>query len=130
MKRVEIWTDGSCKPNPGKAAGGAVLFYKGHTRAVSAYFGDGTNNTAEIDAITMALEALTEPCEVTVYTDSQYVQKVYSGQWDEGANPEQWRRLHFAANGHHVTIAWIRKNSHKYNNRAHQEANLVLDGVS
>ena len=74
MYNVTIYTDGACSGNPGIGGYGAIISYngverivRGHSNAVT------TNNRMEMMAVIEALKALTKPCEVTVYTDSQYI---------------------------------------------------------
>jgi len=73
-KKVKIYCDGSSLGNgqvASRAAGVALLGYKGHWRAVGEYLGRATNQQAEIAAAAVGLESLKEPCEVEVFTDSR-----------------------------------------------------------
>ena len=73
MKHVDIYTDGACSGNPGPGGWGAVLVYKGQERELSGGEAHTTNNRMELTAAIRALEALREPCEVTLTTDSRYL---------------------------------------------------------
>ena len=73
QKKVTIYTDGSCLNNPGPGGYGAVLLFGSQRREISGGFRLTTNNRMEIMAVISALEALKEPCQITLYSDSQYV---------------------------------------------------------
>ena len=75
MKEVEIYTDGACSGNPGPGGYGAVLVYQGQVKEISDGFPKATNNQMELLAVINALNALKEPCRVSITTDSEYVQK-------------------------------------------------------
>ena len=72
-KRVTIHTDGSCLGNPGPGGFGVVLEHNGREKELSGGFRRTTNNRMEILAVIIGLEALMEPCSVTVFSDSRYV---------------------------------------------------------
>lgn len=74
VERVEIFTDGACKGNPGPGGWGAVMRYKGKERQLYGGEQQTTNNRMELMAVISALEALTRPTSVRVTTDSKYVQ--------------------------------------------------------
>lgn len=84
MKQVEIHTDGSCLGNPGPGGWAAVLRFGQHRKEISGGFAPTTNNRMEIIAVLRALELLTEPCCVDLYTDSQYVSKAIRDGWLKG----------------------------------------------
>ena len=73
MKRVEVFTDGGCRGNPGPGGWGAILRFGGHERELSGSESDTTNNRMELLAAISALQALSEPCLVVLTTDSTYV---------------------------------------------------------
>ena len=73
MKQVTVFTDGSCLGNPGPGGYGVIVDYKGHRKELSEGYRLTTNNRMEILAAIKGLEALKEPCEVTLFSDSQYV---------------------------------------------------------
>jgi len=84
MKHVTIFTDGSCKGNPGPGGWAAILQYadnhgRKHEKVFSGGIAETTNNRAELTAAIQALSALKEPCQVGLFTDSQYLVTVASG---------------------------------------------------
>ncbi|WP_086982629.1 ribonuclease HI [Vibrio aphrogenes] len=89
-KHVEIFTDGSCLGNPGPGGYGIVLRYKGKEKYLSEGFTLTTNNRMEMMAAVVALRALTEPCQVTLTTDSQYVRQGIT-QWIHGWKKKNWQ---------------------------------------
>ena len=96
MKQVNIFTDGACKGNPGPGGWGAILDYKGTCRELSDGEPQTTNNRMELSAVIAALSALTEPCEVTLTSDSRYVVDAVGKGWVYGweeARMEKIRQL-------------------------------------
>ena len=141
MKKVEIYTDGSCKSNPGPGGWAAVLVYKGREKELYGGERDTTNNRMELTAAIEALSALKEPCEVILTTDSRYVcdgiTKGWARSWKEhgwkkgdrspALNPDLWDILLGLCEKHRVEIVWVKgHNGHPYNERcdtlAQQEA--------
>ena len=90
MKRVEIFTDGACSGNPGPGGWGAILRYNGTTKELIGGEADTTNNRMELMAAISALNALKEPCEVDLYTDSNYVKDGIGG-WIHGWKRNGWK---------------------------------------
>ena len=124
MKKIEIFTDGSCLGNPGKGGWCAILRYKGHQKILSGAEKNTTNNRMELLAVIKALEALKEECEVELYSDSTYVLKGLS-EWLEGwiernfkkvKNVDLWKRYIEVSKPHKIHINWIKGHSgHKEN---------------
>jgi ribonuclease HI len=85
-----------------------LLGYKGIWRAVGEYLGRATNQQAEIVAAAVGLEALREPCDVKVFTDSRYVVETMSGRFRRKTNLPWWERLDRAASKHKVHWEWTR----------------------
>lgn len=122
MKKVEIFTDGACKGNPGPGGWGSILRYNGVEKEISGGEANTTNNRMELTAVIKALEMLKEPCEVTLYTDSQYVSNALKLGWAEkwrannwmrnkkekALNPELWDRLLNLCATHKVDIVWVK----------------------
>ena len=81
MKKVEIYTDGACSGNPGLGGYCAILIYKGVEKVVKGSEKDTTNNRMELLAVIKGLEALKEPCQVDLYSDSQYVVDAFNKGW-------------------------------------------------
>ena len=122
QKSVTIHTDGACLGNPGPGGYGAVLDYEGTRKELSGGFRLTTNNRMELLAVITALEALKEPCQVTVYSDSRYVvdaiEKGWAKRWrakawmrtkkEAAINPDLWNRLLQLTEQHDVTLEWVR----------------------
>ena len=121
-KKVTIYTDGSCRKNPGPGGYGVVLLYGEHRKELSGGFEHTTNNRMEILAAIVGLEALKEPCQVALYSDSQYVVNAISKGWaqrwqsknwmrnkeEKALNPDLWERLLRLCDRHQVTFHWVR----------------------
>ena len=122
MKTIEMFTDGACSGNPGPGGWGTILRYKGREKELSGGEPETTNNRMELTAVIRGLEALKEPCRVTVTTDSRYVvdgiEKGWAKSWrakgwvkadrKPALNPELWGRLLDLLEGHEVTFCWIK----------------------
>jgi ribonuclease HI len=111
LKQVTIFCDGSSLGNgqeSSRAASVALLGYKGIWRAVGEYLGRATNQQAEIVAAAVGLEALREPCNVKVFTDSRYVVETMSGRFRRKANLPWWERLDRASSQHKIHWEWTR----------------------
>src|SRR5256885_1831412 len=108
-KLVTIFCDGSSLGNGRevtRAAAVALLGYKGLWRAFGLYLGKATNQQAEIVAAALGLEALKEPCRVSLHTDSRYVIETMSGRYRRKTNHDWWKRLDEAAERHQVEWRW------------------------
>lgn len=91
MPRVQAFTDGSCAPtNPGPGGWGYLLQWGGEECEACDGEPGTTNNRMEMTAVILALRALKFPCEVDVYTDSQYVIKGMN-EWMAGWVRRGWR---------------------------------------
>lgn len=111
LKQVQIFCDGSSLGNgqeSSRAAAVALLGYKGFWRAVGEYLGRATNQQAEIVAAAVGLEALREPCDVKLFSDSRYVVETMSGRFRRKTNLPWWERLDLAASRHQVHWEWTR----------------------
>ena len=130
MKDVTIYTDGACSGNPGPGGWAAVLRYGAAEKELSGGEKDTTNNRMELTAVIRALEALKEPCAVTVYTDSQYISRAITEGWlkkwkaagftKKGGlkNAELWRALDGLLQRHEVRFQWVKGHAdNAYNNR-------------
>ncbi|HEX8844522.1 MAG TPA: RNase H family protein [Pyrinomonadaceae bacterium] len=111
-KSVTIFCDGSSLGNgltaDTRAAAVALLGYRGIWRGVGSYLGQATNQQAEIAAAALGLEALREPCNVRVVTDSRYVVETMSGRFRRKSNHEWWERLDKAARPHKISWEWAK----------------------
>ena len=122
MRQVTIHTDGSCLGNPGPGGYCAILEHNGQEKELSGGFRRTTNNRMEILAVIVGLEALLEPCSVTVYSDSRYVvdavEKGWARKWkangwmrnkrERAVNPDLWDRLLTTLGEHRVELRWVR----------------------
>lgn len=130
-KAIEIFTDGSCLGNPGPGGYGAIMIYKQHRKELSGGFYKTTNNRMELLAPIVALEELSEACQVDITTDSQYVKNGIN-QWIHNwrkngwktkdkkpvKNADLWRQLDAAVGKHEVTWHWVKGHSgHPENER-------------
>lgn len=92
MKHLDIFTDGACSGNPGPGGWGAILRYNGVEKELSGSEKETTNNRMELTAVIKAFEALKEPCEATVYTDSKYVCDAVVKKWVYSWKANGWRK--------------------------------------
>ena len=92
MKQVEVYTDGACSGNPGPGGWGAVLRYGVAEKELAGYQPETTNNRMELTAAIQGLEALKEPCQVELYTDSQYLSKAITQGWLQGWKKNGWKK--------------------------------------
>ena len=144
MKKVEIFTDGACKGNPGPGGWGALLRMGRHEKELFGSEADTTNNRMEMTAALMALRALIEPCEVTLFTDSRYLidgmTKWIHGWKKKGwvnaskkpvRNADLWHDLIEAAAGHTIHWQWVKGHSgHPENERVDRLASDAADAVA
>jgi ribonuclease HI len=122
MKHVIVFTDGACRGNPGPGGYGVVLRYGKHRLELSAGYARTTNNRMELLAAIVALEELSEPCEVDLHSDSKYLIDAIVKNWIKGwkakgwktstgqpvKNQDLWLRLIKAAEPHKVDWKWVR----------------------
>ena len=92
MKKVVLYTDGACSGNPGPGGYGAVLIYGGVEKEIFGGEKSTTNNKIEMMAVIKGLEALKEPCEVEVYSDSAYIVNAIEQGWIESWKKNGWRK--------------------------------------
>mgnify|MGYP000864372109 FL=1 len=131
MKKVTVYTDGACSGNPGPGGWGAILIYNGKEKEISGGERETTNNRMELLAVISALSALKEPCEIELFTDSQYIEKAINEGWLAGWKKKGWRRkdgelknsdlwqtLDGLLNQHRVSFRWVKGHADSaYNNR-------------
>lgn len=151
MREVNLYTDGACSGNPGKGGYGAILTFNGHEKVMSEGFILTTNNRMELLAAIVGLEALKEPCKVTLYSDSKYLVDAIKNGWvyswkkkgwkksdgKKALNPDLWERILVQLGKHEVELIWLKGHAgHEYNERcdrlaveAYNSANLVHDEV-
>lgn len=90
MMKVTIYTDGSCKGNPGPGGWGVLLRFNGEEKTLQGAVAQTTNNRMELTAAIAGLQALKKPCVVDLYTDSQYLRQGMT-QWLVGWKRNNWR---------------------------------------
>ena len=127
MKTVTVYTDGSCKGNPGPGGWAALLKYGKHERVLTGHNSSTTNNRMELQAAIEALKALKTPCTVKLHTDSQYLRKGFVEGWimtwqernwttasrQPVKNKDLWQELWALAQIHRVE--WIKVKAHANN---------------
>jgi ribonuclease HI len=143
LSEVKIYTDGACRGNPGPGGWAAVLMTRGTERELSGAAAHTTNNRMELTAAIRALEALKRPCEIDLYTDSQYVKNgitTWILDWKRRhwrtadrkpvKNVDLWQRLDELVGGHKITWHWVRGHSgHPINERVDALANAAIDAL-
>jgi ribonuclease HI len=132
MKNVSIYTDGACKGNPGAGGYGTILVYNGVEKELTGGFFETTNNRMELTAAIVGLEALKEPCQVTLYSDSKYLIDSITKGWvynwrnkgwkksdgSSALNIDLWQKILSLVDTHSVEFVWVKGHAgHKYNER-------------
>lgn len=132
MKKIILYTDGACSGNPGVGGWGCLLEYKGTQKEFSGFEKETTNNRMELMAVIKGLEALKEPCEVDIFSDSAYTVNAFLEDWittwqlnnwknsskKPVKNVDLWQKLLELLSIHKVT--WHKVKGHadnEYNNR-------------
>ena len=151
MNKVTIYTDGAARGNPDGPGGyGAVLQFVDrngtlHERELSQGYAKTTNNRMELMAVIAALEALTRPCAVELFSDSKYVVDAFNEHWIDRwirngwkkadktpvLNVDLWQRLLAAKEKHDVTFRWVRGHAgNAVNERCDKLATAAADAVA
>jgi len=121
-KQVVIYTDGACEGNPGPGGYGVVINHVGRRKELSGGFRLTTNNRMEIYAAIKGLEELNEPCQVTLYSDSEYLVNAMTQGWvlrwranhwkrnkrEKALNVDLWERLLALCERHQVEFVWVK----------------------
>jgi ribonuclease HI len=141
LKRVTLFTDGACSGNPGPGGWGVLMIYGEARKTLNGGEAQTTNNRMELTAAIQALESLTRPCAVDLYTDSQYVRQGIT-QWMHGwkrngwktadkkpvKNADLWQRLDDVVKRHTVEFHWVKGHAgHPENEEVDQ---LARDGMA
>jgi len=137
--KVNVYTDGSARGNPGRGGYGVVMISGQHRKEMSAGFRHTTNNRMELLAVIVAIESMKLPnLHITVYTDSKYVCEAVEKKWvfawaQKGfigkKNPDLWRRLLALYPKHQIQFKWIKGHAgHALNERCDQLATEAADG--
>ena len=137
MKKVEIYCDGACSGNPGPGGFGTILVYQGAEKELCGAEKETTNNRMELMGAIAGLEALKEPCRVTLTSDSRYlcesINQKWVFQWEQNGwrkkdkkpalNVDLWERLLKQLRRHQVELLWVKGHAgHPYNERCDQLA--------
>ncbi len=145
MKKIEIYSDWWARPNPWPWAYGVILKYNDKSKEISGFEENTTNNRMELTWAIKWLEALKEPCEVDLYTDSSYVvnwiEKGWAKKWKsnnwkkadkkKAENSDLWEKLLNLLTKHKVQFHWVKwHNWHKENERCDELAtNEILKNI-
>ena len=141
INKVEIFTDGACKGNPGPGGWGAILRYGTTEKEIYGASKNTTNNIMELTAVIESLKNLKKPCELIITTDSKYVKNGIT-EWihnwkkngwrtaakKEVKNKELWVELDSLIQIHSISWDWVKGHSgHPENERADLLANIAID---
>lgn len=147
LPTVALYSDGSSKGNPGPGGYGTILHYTDvsgtlHKKELSQGFQQTTNNRMELMGVIAGLETLVRPCNVAVFSDSQYVVNAFNQHWIEGwlkrnwknskkepvKNKDLWQRLLEAKAPHKVSFTWVKGHAgHPENERCDLLATSAAD---
>ena len=130
LPQVTIYTDGSCDPNPGPGGWAAILQSGGHEKVLTGADPHTTNNRMELTAALRALQALKQPCQVDLFTDSEYLKRGIT-EWLPGwrarnwkrkdgelKNADLWKQLNEQLKVHKINWRWLRGHAgHRENER-------------
>ena len=139
-EKVQIFTDGACKGNPGPGGWGAILRFQDNEKEINGYEPLTTNNIMELMAVIESLKAISKPFEIVITTDSQYVKYGITSWihnwkkngWKTAAkkpvkNKELWIELDHLIQKHNVSWKWVKGHSgHIENERADELANEAI----
>ena len=141
MKSIEIFTDGACRGNPGPGGWGVLMRYGDKEKSLCGGEAETTNNRMEMTSVIEGLAALTQPCKVTLTSDSTYVLKGIQ-EWLPGwkkrnwktaskkpvKNVDLWQKLDALIGTHEIDWQWVKGHSgHRENEIADQLANRGID---
>ena len=141
-KTVNIYTDGACSGNPGPGGWAAILEFGPHRKELSGYMAGTTNNRMELFAAISGLGALKEPCNVNLYSDSNYLVQAFNDHWIDNWKKNGWKTsgggkvenqdlcfiLSAQTSKHNVTFLKVKGHSdHPENNRCDELARAAID---
>ena len=143
IKKVTIHTDGACDGNPGPGGWAAVLRFGEHVRELTGGEPATTNNRMELQAAISALTALKQPCDVTLFTDSEYLRQgitEWLSRWKANnwrtvdrkpvKNDDLWRQLDEVASRHSISWQWLKGHAgHPDNERCDQVAGAQIQEI-
>ena len=137
--QVTIYTDGACDPNPGPGGWAALLRSGEHVKEITGHTSNTTNNRMELTAAIQALRSLRQPCQVELFTDSEYLKRGIT-EWLPGwrrrgwrrkdgelANADLWQDLDQAMQSHEISWHWVRGHaSDRDNQRVDRLARMAI----
>ncbi len=141
-KKIIIYTDGGCEPNPGRGGYGVVMLYGKHRKELSQGYRLTTNNRMELLAVIKGVEALREPCAVKLYSDSKYIVNAMKEGWmrswkmrgwrrkknKEVINCDLWKTLDVLSRKHKIEFIWVKGHANvPLNERCDQLAENALN---
>ena len=141
LKKVNIYTDGACSGNPGPGGWAAILEFGPHKKEISGSMPGTTNNRMELFAAISGLGALKEPCDVTLYSDSNYLVQAFNDHWIDNwkrngwktsggspvENQDLWFILSAQIKKHNVTFIKVKGHAdHPENNRCDELARNAI----
>lgn len=140
MAKIDIYTDGAARGNPGKGGYGIVMLAGTHRKELSAAYRHTTNNRMELLAVIVALETIKPGSHaISIYSDSKYVVDAINKKWMQGwvrknwkdvKNTDLWQRLIPLLNVYKPTFIWVKGHAENaLNNRCDELATLAADGT-
>jgi len=115
MKKIEIFTDGSCKGNPGPGGWAAVLLKENATKPFSIIHGNAlqtTNNRMEMMAVIESLRYVKtndlQEKEINLYSDSNLVVQTINQGWKRKKNLDLWKQFDTLNKGLNISYFWIK----------------------
>ena len=144
LKKIEIFTDGACRGNPGPGGWAALLVFNGIEKEIYGGELETTNNRMELTAAIMGIESLKSPCEIMLTTDSKYVMdgiNKWMKDWKKRnwmtaskkpvKNKDLWQRLDRVCSTHTIEWYWVKGHSgHEENERVDLLANKGIDELT
>ena len=126
---IDIYTDGSCRPNPGPGGWAAIIVENGATRKLYGREDDTTNNRMEMLAAIQGIEALPTGVDVRVHSDSEYLINTMTKGWKRKKNHSLWERLDREVAKRNVHWKWVKAHAgHPLNEQADRIANAARRG--
>ena len=139
--KIEIFTDGACRGNPGPGGWGALLRFGDKEKEINGYARETTNNIMELTAVIEALKQIKKPYEIDITTDSTYVKNgitIWIHNWKTNGwktaakksvkNKELWIELDELIKVHEINWIWVKGHSgHPENEKADELANIAID---
>ena len=140
QNKIQLYTDGSSRGNPGPGGYGAVLLFGSHRKELSQGYRLTTNNRMELLAVIAGLEAIKKnELPVTVFSDSQYIVNAVEKGWLKNwiktdfkggkKNKDLWKHYHQLAQNFTINFVWVKGHAtNALNNRCDELATSAADG--